>query len=263
VHAQNTKKSKSEKRQERQAVKAEENIVRCAPVRGRTPGQNRYLAALKSSVMTIAIGPAGTGKTFMAASYAAEMFIAGKIKQIILVRPAVAAGGEEHGFLPGDLKKKLAPWTAPVMAVLRQKMGNGKVDALIAADLIRVEPFTYMRGLTFSDAFVLLDEAQNATTEQMKLFTTRIGENCKVVIDGDIEQATDLGPVTSGLHAVISIAHSQRLEDVEVVTLTVRDIVRSGMTKAWVQGWHAHEKGTLPPMAFMGGSAVQPGAGLQ
>lgn len=260
------RKSKADKRRERQEVAHEEHQRTQSPVKPKTPGQTRYWASLKANVMTVALGPAGTGKTFLAASLAAQMFKAGQIEQIILVRPAVEAGGEKHGFLPGDINAKLAPWAEPIIAILRKRLGDAAIKLMIQHRKLRIEPFTYMRGLTFDNAFVILDEAQNTTVEQMKLFTTRIGENTKVVIDGDIEQ-TDLA-ICNGLQAVIDIAHREHMDDVGVVRLTDRDIVRSAMTAKWVKGWKAFEApaasppaasndhGKLPDLPFMGASAV-------
>jgi len=251
---QSARPTKAEKRRARQETQAETFQTTQAPVKPKTPGQERYLASLKTNTMTIALGPAGTGKTFLAASLAAQMFKAGQIKQIILVRPAVEAGGEKHGFLPGNIDQKLAPWAEPIVAVLRKRLGDAAIKAMIGAKTLRVEPFTYMRGLTFEDAFVILDEAQNTTVEQMKLFTTRIGENTKVVIDGDIEQ-TDL-ELCNGLQAVIAIANAARMEDVAVVRLTERDIVRSALTARWVKGWKTYTEAHVP--AFLGNSARTP-----
>ncbi len=235
----------AEKRRARQEAVAEEQQTR-APVSGKTPGQKRYLASIKSNTVTIAMGPAGTGKTFIASSYAAELIMVGSIKRIFLCRPAVEAGDEKIGFLPGDMQKKMAPWTAPIMAVLKMKLGGGKVDEMIRQGLIEVVPFAYMRGLNFDEAFVILDEAQNTTPLQMKLFTTRIGKDSKVVINGDVEQ-TDMKMSVTGLDAAIRIAKHREMAGVSVVTLKVEDIVRSEQTRQWVEGFNWFEgAGQLP-----------------
>lgn len=237
------RKTPKQKRVERQEAKAEEHTQNHSPVQGKTPGQRRYLAALKSTGTVVVIGPAGTGKTFIAASLAAQMLIAGQIKQIKLVRPAVEAGEEKHGFLPGDINKKLAPWAEPVLAVLRKRLGDAKVTAMILSGDIKVEPFTYMRGLSWDDAFVILDEAQNTTVPQMELFTTRIGERCKVVIDGDVKQS-DLENcgVESGLTALIDIMADRRMEDTVLIRLGVGDIVRGPVCKRWVEAWEDYKE---------------------
>lgn len=232
--------SKADKRRARQEATHEEQHVRVSPVQPRTPGQERYLKSIKSNDMTISYGPPGTGKTYVAACYGAELFMVGKIKRFILVRPAVEAGGEKHGFLPGDQNKKLEPWVKPIIDTLKLKLGNARVEQLVKEGLIEVVPFTYMRGRSWDGAYVMLDEAQNTTAAQMKLFTTRIGENCKVIIDGDTEQ-TDLGRGNTGLDVVIRIAEERRLESVGVVRMTARDIVRSFQCRQWYEGWQWHE----------------------
>lgn len=241
--AKTTRPSRSERRNAIQAEKHEEHVEKHSPVQGKTTGQRRYLAALKANGTVVVVGPAGSGKTFIAASYASQMLVAGQIKQIKLVRPAVEAGEEKHGFLPGDINKKLAPWAEPVLAVLRKRLGEARVNAMILSGDIKVEPFTYMRGLSWDDAFVILDEAQNTTVPQMKLFTTRIGERCKVVIDGDVKQS-DLHnrDIESGLSALTDIMADRIMEDTALVRLSNDDIVRSDTCKRWVDAWDAYEE---------------------
>lgn len=232
------RKKPAQKRVERQEAAAVDN-ARLAPVEGKTPGQKRYLKSIKANTVTVATGPAGTGKTYMAAAYAAQMIRAGQIKRVILCRPAVEATGEKLGFLPGDMNDKMAPWTAPVLDVLREKLGKTKVDLMIDAGDIVVVPFAFMRGRTFKDAFVILDEAQNATPIQMELFTGRFGENIKVVIDGDIEQS-DIGANT-GLAALYEMVEEGELEDVGLVEMDWEDIVRSAQCKQFIMGWAGYK----------------------
>lgn len=228
------KKKPAQKRVERQAVAAEAQ-AKIAPVEGKTAGQKRYLKSIKANDVTVAVGPAGTGKTYMAAAYAAQMIRAGQVRRVILCRPAVEATGERLGFLPGDMQDKMAPWTAPVLDVLREKLGKAKVEAMIDADDISVVPFAFMRGRTFKDAFVICDEAQNCTVKQMELLTGRFGENIKVVIDGDIQQS-DIGPDT-GLAAIYGMVEMGELESVGLVEMDFEDIVRSAQCKQFIKGW--------------------------
>lgn len=255
--ASTPKKKPSEKRRERQAETEAEFQRTQSPVKGKTPGQRAYLAAIMSAIMTIVVGPAGTGKSYIAACVAAQMLLAGQIKRIVLARPAVEAGEEKHGFLPGDINKKMAPWARPIVDILRKRLGDNRVNAMILSGDLAVEPFTYMRGLTFDDAFIILDEAQNITVPQAKLFTTRIGERTKIVIDGDISHGqNDLEAkgIRSGLRALVEIANG--MPDVSVVTLTNDDCVRSAMTKQWVEAWDRFEAApAVPSMAALAAMA--------
>lgn len=183
---------------------------------GRNPEQVEYLKLLKANEQVFAIGRAGTGKTYIPTAYAADLFISKDIKKLILTRPAVGAGGEQHGFLPGDLSEKLAPWMMPFIDILVERLGKGNVDELLAAGKIIVEPFQYMRGRTFDDALIILDEAQNTSPEQMKLFLTRQGVNSKTIIIGDVKQ-TDLKK-KNGLTWALDL--NERFGISPVVTLT-------------------------------------------
>lgn len=174
--------------------------------------------------MTFGIGPAGTGKTYIAAAYGAELLALGKVERLILTRPAVEAG-EELGFLPGALDEKYAPYLSPVRTILDKRLGRGAVEYLLKAKRIVPMPLAYMRGETFEDAFVLLDEAQNTTPTQLKLFLTRIGPNARVVVDGDVEQV-DIKGKSGLLDAVHRLGH---LPSVRVVHFNDEDIVRSGI----------------------------------
>ena len=154
---------------------------------GRTPNQKTYLNAMRHQLITVGLGPAAAGKTFLSASQAAKDFQERKYSRIIVTRPAVNAG-EDYGFLPGGENDKLAPYFEPVREVLEEWLGVAHVEYLVKRKLIRFVPMGHLRGRTFKDAVVLLDESQNTTPEQMRLFLTRIGENCRIVINGDLTQ---------------------------------------------------------------------------
>lgn len=153
----------------------------------RSENQRLYIKALRDYDQVFAIGPAGSGKTFIPTMYALELYLKQKINKIILTRPAVEVG-ESHGFLPGDINRKLAPWVVPVTEIIEEVVGKQRFMDMLKSGDFEVAPFAYMRGRTFKDAFVILDEAQNTTEAQMKMFVTRIGENTRMVICGDIDQ---------------------------------------------------------------------------
>lgn len=202
------------------------------PLVGNTPGQKKYLSALKSSLLTFATGPAGTGKTYMAAAFAAQQLLDGEVERIIITRPAVEAG-EHLGFLPGELEDKFDPYLQPFMDVLHERLGKSHVENLKKNERIVASPLAYMRGHTFKRAFVILDEAQNTTPGQMKLFLTRIGEDCKVVVNGDTGQR-DIATF-DGLSDAVN--RTCTIPGVSIVTMTHRDIVRSGLCQAIVQAY--------------------------
>jgi len=207
------------------------NGIRPVP---RNDRQAEYIHALETQSQVFALGPAGTGKTFIAASMAAISYLRNRVKRIILTRPAVGLGGESLGFLPGKLEAKMAPWTQPVMEILEEGIGKqGVFDAIREGNIV-VEAFQHMRGRTYRDAFVILDEAQNTTPEQMKAFVTRIGDGSIVVIDGDVEQS-DLGP-RNGLSMAVRMVEQYGI-DAGVVTFTSEDVVRSDICKQWVQAF--------------------------
>ncbi len=200
--------------------------LRPRPLEAKTEAQGRYLSAMTSSTIVFGLGPAGTGKTYCAAAWAAEKLLDKKISRIIITRPNIEVG-TPMGFLPGELEEKYAPYLAPFRAVMIERMGIGAYETGLKNEKICPEPLGYMRGKTFDDAVVILDEAQNCTPAEMKMFLTRIGKNCTVIIDGDPQQQ-DI-PGTSGLtDAVRRLAH---LEDVMVVEFDEDDIVRSGIVR--------------------------------
>ena len=197
-----------------------------APLRAQTEAQGHYLTSIDNNIITIGIGPAGTGKTYVAGAYAAQLLVEGKIDQILITRPGVESG-RDWGALPGELEDKFAPFMEPFMDVLNERLGKTQAAYFMKRGVIQAKPLEFMRGKTFKDCVVILDEAQNTTPEQMKLFLTRIGENCTVIIDGDIAQKDVRGK--SGLEDAI-----QRLKGVpsiRIVEFTVDDIVRSGIVR--------------------------------
>lgn len=195
-------------------------------IRPLTKAQAAYDQSISANILTISTGPWGTGKTWWAAMRAAKAFEAGEVERIIITRPAQSAD-EELGFFPGELEEKFEPYFRPVREALEEFLGSGSLQYHLKSGAIEARPLGLLRGATFKNAFVLLDEAQNTTPNQMKLFLGRIGENCKVVIDGDLGQQDIKGP--SGLDDAL-----RRLDgkpDVGVVTFDVEDIVRSGFCR--------------------------------
>jgi phosphate starvation-inducible PhoH-like protein len=198
--------------------------VRAAPFEPKNDNQRKYASAQRQGGVTFGLGPAGTGKTFVAGCIAAEALMNKSVERIILTRPAVEAGGERMGFLPGEKEQKFDPYFDPFREVLEERLGKSFVAYLIKEGRIKCEPFAYMRGKTFKNAFVILDEAQNASMEQFKLFLTRIGEDATVVINGDETQADVRN---SGLLETASrLLH---ISGVKVVKFGKKDIVRSGL----------------------------------
>ncbi len=195
--------------------------------------QDEYLSALKSSPQVVVLGPAGTGKTWIAATYAADLLRQRRIRKIILTRPNVPCG-RSLGFFPGSLEEKFGPWAAPVIEAVKERIGNAAYEIALKNGDIEMVPFEVMRGRSWRDAFILLDEAQNATADEMKTFLTRIGEDCTVVINGDVSQC-DLRE-TSGLRTVIHLIKSKMLP-VPIIEFTLNDIVRSGICEMWVRAF--------------------------
>lgn len=195
-----------------------------------TEKQGEYIEALKKSDQVIVCGYSGTGKTFIAATTAANLYLQRQIDKIIITRPNVAVG-KDLGYLPGDLYEKFAPWAMPVLEVLQKQLGDGAFETALKKANIEMAPLSLMRGRSFSDAFIILDEAQNTTIPEMKMFLTRIGDNCKVVINGDVKQS-DI-QVQSGLSKIIHLAKQNRM-GVPVIEFGVDDIVRSDICKEWI-----------------------------
>lgn len=209
------------------------------PVRAKTPGQARYSKAIQESDLTFAVGPAGTGKTFLAVALAVRAFRKHEVSRIILTRPAVEAG-ESLGFLPGDLQSKVDPYMRPLYDALYELMGADSFNKNMEKGIIEISPLAYMRGRTLDDAFIILDEAQNTTPEQMKMFLTRIGFHSKTVVTGDITQIDLPHNLRSGLLDMARI-----LEDVEgisFINLDKADVVRNPLVKKIIA---AYEKAEL------------------
>lgn len=211
---------------------------RAATLVGKTEGQKRALTALSAHDQVVITGPAGTGKTYMVAGHAALLFMDKKIDKIVLTRPNVPAG-PELGHLPGDMGEKMAPWAAPVRDVLEKFMGRGPVEYAVKSKQIEIIPLETMRGRSFDNAYIIADEAQNMTFEQLKMLVTRTGTGSKLVIDGDINQS-DIG-YDSGLYYLLDVILRQRVP-VSHVSLTADDIVRSGLVKAWVKAFNAYDR---------------------
>ncbi len=209
-------------------------------VRPRSPGQARYMKALFDHELVFCIGPAGTGKTYIAVALAVSLLRKGRIKKIVLVRPAVEAG-EHLGFLPGDLEAKINPYLRPLLDALHDLMDYDQIRRYMDNDLIEIAPLAYMRGRTLNDAVIILDEGQNATVPQMKMFLTRMGQNARIVVTGDITQV-DLPPGTkSGLADAV-----ERLRDVAGLGVTLldrSDIVRHPLVQAIVDAYEKTEQG--------------------
>lgn len=210
-----------------------EDDRRPPPIEALNPTQAEYLDALRTGPQVVVLGPAGTGKTWIAATFAADLYRTRKVTKIVLTRPNLPAG-RSLGFFPGSIEEKFAPWAAPVVDAIRDRIGRSAYEIAAKKRDIEMVPFEVMRGRSWSDAFVLLDEAQNATTAEIKTFLTRIGENCTVVINGDISQC-DL-PEASGLHTVLDLIRTQGLP-VPVVEFGLDDIVRSGVCSMWVRAF--------------------------
>jgi len=199
----------------------------------RTVNQKLLLDALKSSRQVFILGPAGTGKTYVTATYAADLYTMKDIDKIVITRPHVAVG-KELGFLKGDLQEKTMPWALPVLDVLEKHLGKGTVETGIKAGNIEMAPLALMRGRSFENAFIIVDEVQNITTHELKMVLTRVGEGTTIVLNGDAQQS-DLKEA-DGLSKVIHMAKKHMLP-VPIVEFTVDDIVRSDITAMWVKAF--------------------------
>jgi phosphate starvation-inducible PhoH-like protein len=203
-------------------------------IKPRTPGQSDYVHAIRSHDLTFATGPAGCGKTYLAVATAVEALRAGHVRKIVLVRPAVEAG-ESLGFLPGDLRAKLNPYLRPLMDALGEMIDYDQARNLMEQDAIEVIPLAYMRGRTLNDAFIILDEAQNTTIAQMKMFLTRMGERSRVVVSGDETQQDLPRGVTSGLRD--ALRRLGKIEGIGIVRLQASDIVRHRLVQRIVAAY--------------------------
>jgi phosphate starvation-inducible PhoH-like protein len=203
-------------------------------IRPKTLGQKIYLDALRNNDIVFGIGPAGTGKTFLAVVMAVNALMSEEVKRIILTRPAIEAG-ENLGFLPGDLQEKVDPYLRPLYDSLYDILGTGKVNQLLEKEIIEIAPLAYMRGRTLKNSFVILDEAQNTKAEQMKMFLTRLGTNSKAVINGDITQVDLPNRKKSGLVQAEEIL--SEIGGISFVYLTNRDVVRHRLVRDIIEAY--------------------------
>ncbi|WP_419862374.1 PhoH family protein [Candidatus Palauibacter sp.] len=208
-------------------------------IRPKSPGQDKYLAAMRERDIVVGIGPAGTGKTYLAVAAAVEALNRKRIRRIILTRPAVEAG-EALGFLPGDIREKVDPYLRPLYDALEDMMPQERVRRAIEDRVIEVAPLAYMRGRTLSDAFLILDEAQNATTAQMKMFLTRLGLNSKTVITGDKTQIDLPRPEDSGLLEIEEVLRD--VVGIDFVYLDDADVVRHRLVKEIIRAYRESER---------------------
>ncbi len=208
-------------------------------VRPKTFGQKRYVDAIRDNTLVFGIGPAGTGKTYLGMACAIEALVSGSVRRIILTRPAVEAG-ERLGFLPGDMSAKVDPYLRPLYDALYEMLGPDETARFMDRGTIEIAPLAYMRGRTLNDAFIVLDEAQNTTPEQMKMFLTRLGFNSKMVVTGDVTQ-TDLGDGrTSGLNTVARIL--RRVDGINFIELSGDDVVRHRLVAAIVEAYQRFDE---------------------
>jgi len=217
-----------------------EVFVAGRPVRPQTPGQLAYCQAIEKNDLVFCIGPAGSGKTYLAVAMAAQALKRQKVKRIVLVRPAVEAG-EKLGFLPGDIEAKVNPYLRPLLDALHDMMGFEQVRANMAADIIEIIPLAYMRGRTLNDAIIILDEAQNTTSTQMKMFLTRMGMRSKMIVTGDITQVDLAAGTKSGL--VDAREKLAGIDGVHFHAMTRSDIVRHRLVQEIVNAYeHAEDE---------------------
>ncbi len=213
--------------------------ARGKPIKAKTIGQKRYVEAIKKNTVILGVGPAGTGKTFLAVAMAVKALRDKQVNRIILTRPAVEAG-ERLGFLPGDLQSKIDPYLRPLYDALFEMLGAENYQRYVEKNTIEVAPLAYMRGRTLDDSFIILDEAQNATPEQMKMFLTRLGFGSKAVVTGDLTQ-TDLPfGKKSGLAAAVKILDG--IEDIAIHRFTEKDVVRHRLVQKIILAYEKYEK---------------------
>ncbi len=209
------------------------NTSKFPELKPKTYAQQDYMDAIKESSVVFGLGSAGTGKTYVATHYAAEQLYYKKIDKIIITRPAVEACGESLGFLPGELEEKFLPYLLPYMEIFNELLGRSFTEYCLKVGNIQAVPLGFMRGRSFKDCIVLADEMENATPLQLKLLLTRIGENCKMLINGDLDQQDISG--LSGLQD--AIGRTRHVDEVEVIQFTDDDIVRSGLCKKLLKAY--------------------------
>mgnify|MGYP000878490755 CR=1 FL=1 len=216
------------------AVTSRGKLVKC-----KTVGQKKYVDSINKKTITLGIGPAGTGKTYLAVALAVNAYRSKKSEKIILTRPAVEAG-ESLGFLPGDLQQKVNPYLRPLYDALQEMFGLEQYQKLMEKGIIEIAPLAYMRGRTLSNAFIILDEAQNTTREQIKMFLTRLGENSKMIINGDLTQIDLPQGKASGLKHAAKVLRD--IPDIGIVTLSEKDVVRHPLVQIIVKAYETAEK---------------------
>ena len=209
------------------------------PIKAKTLGQKKYIESIKNNTVVIGVGPAGTGKTYLAVAMAVSAFRAKQVNRIILTRPAVEAG-EKLGFLPGDLQQKVDPYLRPLYDALFDMLGPESFQKYQERGNIEVAPLAYMRGRTLDDSFIILDEAQNTTPEQMKMFLTRLGFGSKIVVTGDITQIDLPDGKKSGLVEVIKIL--KNVEDIQTVKFSEKDVVRHKLVQDIIKAYDKYEE---------------------
>jgi phosphate starvation-inducible PhoH-like protein len=209
------------------------------PIKAKTVGQQKYVDAINQNTIVFGVGPAGTGKTFLAVAMAVNALKKKQVSKIVLTRPAVEAG-EKLGFLPGDLQSKIDPYLRPLYDALGEMLGNESFKNCGEKGIIEIVPLAYMRGRTLDDAFIILDEAQNTTPEQMKMFLTRLGFNSKVVVTGDLTQTDLPSGQKSGLSAAVKILDG--IEDIAIHCFTDRDVVRHKLVQKIILAYEKYDR---------------------
>ena len=210
-----------------QSVRPQKRLIELIP---KSRGQEKLVLSLvnEDTAITVALGPAGTGKTYLAMQAAIRALRQGQVDRLILTRPAVGVEDEQHGFLPGTLEQKMAPWTRPLLDVLREYYHPREITKMLEDEIIEISPLAYMRGRTFKNAWIIADEMQNATPGQMKMLLSRIGQGSKITVTGDVEQA-DRKTIDNGLLDLSERLKAQQVNGLDVVKLTGRDIQRHPM----------------------------------
>jgi len=215
------------------------------PLRTRTPGQERLVRAARENLVTFAVGPAGTGKTYLAVAMAVAALVERRVARIVLTRPAVEAG-ESLGFLPGDMKMKVDPYLRPLWDGLFDMMEPERMTRLVEQQIVEVAPLAFMRGRTLNNAFIILDEAQNTTPGQMKMFLTRLGQNSRAIVTGDVTQIDLADPAQSGLVQIRRVLRGVR--DVAFVELEKADVVRHRLVRDIIHAYEEHDERASRPV---------------